>query len=292
MPAGETTVNILTRLRAGETLLTPNQRAARTLRRAYDQSELQAGLTHWSPANILSAETWLATLWHQLLLSGAETRLLLNRTQQHALWRAIIAADNEALRSPDTLAELAADTWTSASAHNGRQQLREIGISTDTPRLRALVSRLRAALPTPGLPRPRTAPGSPRRPPGSRHSEPPGRRPHPRRLRPPHPRPGPLLRLHRPRRLPHHPPHHRHPRNPPPTHRHGRPNRTPNRRPLVPRPSSRQSQRKNRHRRRPRTPLPARPHLRPPPRTRHPTHHPPRQPRHSTSSPSASPSRS
>ncbi len=132
MPAGETTVNIQTRLCAGETLLTPNQRAARTLRHAYDQSQLHAGLTTWSPANVLPAETWLATLWHQLLLQGDESRLLLNRTQQHALWRAIIAADNEALRSPDTLAELAAEAWASASAHNGRQQLREIGISTDT----------------------------------------------------------------------------------------------------------------------------------------------------------------
>ena len=129
MPAGETTENILTRLHAGETVLTPNQRAARTLRRAYDQSQSEP---QWAPPKVLAADTWLATLWHQLLLNGDETRLLLNRTQQHALWRAIIAADNEALRSPDTLAELAAEAWASASAHNGRQRLREIGISTDT----------------------------------------------------------------------------------------------------------------------------------------------------------------
>ena len=138
MPAGERPVKIaeplLTHLRAGELLLTANQRAARTLRQAFDLAMQDAGQTQWVPANVLALDTWLDSLWRELLLNGDETRLLLNRTQEHTLWRAIIAADPEVsgLRSPDLLAEMAAQAWSAACRHQGRERLREFGNSTDT----------------------------------------------------------------------------------------------------------------------------------------------------------------
>jgi probable DNA repair protein len=122
---------ILTALAQGRTVLTANQRAARTLRRAYDRAQTTK---LWTPPEIFALDTWLPGLFHQLLLDGAESRLLLNPVQEHSLWRAIIAADHEVpgLRSPDALADLAAAAWQLLCLHHGRARLREFNVSTDT----------------------------------------------------------------------------------------------------------------------------------------------------------------
>ena len=104
-------------LERGWTVLTANQRAARTLHHGYDLHQRALGLTHWGPPAILAWDAWLASLWHRLLLDGQVTELLLNPTQEQTLWRAIIAEDSapdgaaESLRPIDALAELAADAW-------------------------------------------------------------------------------------------------------------------------------------------------------------------------------------
>ncbi len=116
------------------TQITPNQRAARTLRQAYDRAQRAAGQTLWQPADILPLEAWLKSLWHQRLVAGADTRILLNRTQEHTLWADIIRADPEtpSLRSPDALAELAARAWSLAHLYNARPRLRDFATSTDS----------------------------------------------------------------------------------------------------------------------------------------------------------------
>jgi ATP-dependent helicase/nuclease subunit B len=126
IPAG-----ILTALDRGMTVLTPNQRAARTLRQAFNAHQTAPS---WTPPQILAVDTFLANLWRQMLLDGTESRLLLNPTQQHALWRAIISTDRElsTLRSADALAELATEAWRLLCLHNGRPRLREFNVSTDT----------------------------------------------------------------------------------------------------------------------------------------------------------------
>ena len=125
---------ILEALTRGQTILTANQRAGRTLRHAFDQAHQSAGETLWRSPEIFALDTWLPTLHHQLTLDGHESRLLLNPTQQHTLWRAIIAADPavSGLRSLDSLAEMAAEAWRLLHLHNGRGRLREFGVSTDT----------------------------------------------------------------------------------------------------------------------------------------------------------------
>ena len=121
-------------LARGVTLLTPNQRAARAIRQAFDEAQRAAGKTLWTPADALPLETWLTTLWHQRILSGQESRVLLNRTQEHVLWREIILADRETpgLRSADALAEMAARAWSLLHLHNGRARLRDFASSTDS----------------------------------------------------------------------------------------------------------------------------------------------------------------
>jgi len=113
-------------------VLTGNQRAARTLKRAFDRRNRLAGLKSWQPATVLAWDAWTAELWRGLLLDGRANELLLSRTQEHAVWRSIISADPESLnhlRSVDSLAELAADAWRLLIRYNGFSRLQSASIN-------------------------------------------------------------------------------------------------------------------------------------------------------------------
>jgi probable DNA repair protein len=127
-------VEIATALERGATVVTGNQRAARTLRREFDRRQRAQGLESWRPAAVLAWDTWTAGLWHQMLLEGNATLLLLNRTQEHAVWRAVLEADDElaSLRSVDSLAEMAAEAWRLLCRYDGQGQLRRAAVSADT----------------------------------------------------------------------------------------------------------------------------------------------------------------
>ncbi|MBS1822201.1 MAG: PD-(D/E)XK nuclease family protein, partial [Acidobacteria bacterium] len=63
---------------------------------------------------------------------GAADELLLSRTQEHTIWRSIIANDPESqnhLRSADSLAELAADAWRLLCQYDGHNRLRSTATS-------------------------------------------------------------------------------------------------------------------------------------------------------------------
>ena len=124
-------------LARGATLLTPNQRAARSIRYAFDDLQRAAGHLLWTPARVVPLEQWLALQWQERILAGQDTRVLLNRSQELVLWREIIVADSRApetapLRSPDALADLAARAWSLLCLHNGRTRLRDAALSTDS----------------------------------------------------------------------------------------------------------------------------------------------------------------
>jgi probable DNA repair protein len=125
-------------LERGWTVLTANQRSARTLHHGFDLHQHALGLACWEPPAVLAWDAWLTSLWHRLLLDGAVSELLLNRTQEHTLWRAIIAADSapdgaaSSLRPIDALAELAADAWLLLHAYRGRQRLQASAANADT----------------------------------------------------------------------------------------------------------------------------------------------------------------
>jgi probable DNA repair protein len=118
----------------GATLLTPTQRAARAIRLAHDAEQHASGQSLWHPATVLPLESWLAAEWHRRLLAGTETRILLNRTQEHTLWREIVQADPETprLRSADAVADLAARAWSLLNLYSARPRLREFPLSTDS----------------------------------------------------------------------------------------------------------------------------------------------------------------
>ncbi len=97
----------------GAIVLTANERAARTLRRDYDEMLQASGENRWEPAAVMSWSAWMTSLWRQMLLEGQTQVLLLNEFQEHAVWQGVLASDEEAgrLRGGDGLAEIAADTW-------------------------------------------------------------------------------------------------------------------------------------------------------------------------------------
>ncbi len=51
-------VEIVDALERGAIVVTGNQRAARTLRRGFDQRNRQLGLKSWTPASVLAWDAW------------------------------------------------------------------------------------------------------------------------------------------------------------------------------------------------------------------------------------------
>jgi hypothetical protein len=127
-------VEIAKALERGATVVTGNQRAARALRRGWDQRNRKLGLASWSPAKVLAWDSWMAALWRGLVIEGHATQLLLNQTQEHAVWRSILEADKElaSLRSVDSLAEMAAEAWRLVANYEGRARLHGTMGSSDT----------------------------------------------------------------------------------------------------------------------------------------------------------------
>ena len=121
-------------LAQGWTVLTANQRAARTLRHTFDMQQRALGFANWQPPAILAWDAWLENLWHRLLLEGHAAELLLSPTQEHTIWRAIISADaaTASLRPVDSLAETAADAWLLLHAYRGRRRLDTYPGNADT----------------------------------------------------------------------------------------------------------------------------------------------------------------
>ena len=121
-------------LARGGTLLTGNQRAARTLQHAFDRDRRDLGLPHWQPPAIYAWETWTTNLWHQRLIAGTAGRILLNTSQELHIWRSIVAADprHTSLQKIDSLAEMAAHAWKLLSAYRGQSRLGQLGVSQDT----------------------------------------------------------------------------------------------------------------------------------------------------------------
>lgn len=133
-PANLLPLAIAEALERGSTVVTGNQRAARTLRLAFDRQSRASGLTSWHPPEVYAWDTWTRNLWRQLLLGGHANRLLLNRSQELQVWSSIIGADEKlsSLQTRVSLAEMAADAWKLLCQYRGQQRLRSIGVSGDT----------------------------------------------------------------------------------------------------------------------------------------------------------------
>jgi ATP-dependent helicase/nuclease subunit B len=119
-------VEIAEALERGALIVTGNQRAARALRRGFDRRNRELGRSNWAPPKILSWDSWMQALWHGLVMEGHATQMLLNRMQEHAIWRLILERDKElaSLQSVDSLAEMVAEAWQLLSRYQGRKRLR------------------------------------------------------------------------------------------------------------------------------------------------------------------------
>ena len=112
-------------LERGALVVTGNQRAARTLRRELDHRNRELGLGSWEPAAVMTWDTWMISLWRGLVIEGHAVLTLLNQTQEHAVWRAVLEADARlaSLRAVDSLAEMAAEAWRLICNYNGVRRL-------------------------------------------------------------------------------------------------------------------------------------------------------------------------
>src|SRR5579875_3286455 len=108
-----TEAELLDALSAGVLVVLPNQRAARTLRAAYDARQHASGRRAWNAPQVLAWREWTRSLWSDVAVGGHELRLLLNAAQEHSLWREIIEASTigRSLSSPDALAQMASSAW-------------------------------------------------------------------------------------------------------------------------------------------------------------------------------------
>jgi ATP-dependent helicase/nuclease subunit B len=127
-------VEVAEALEHGVTVVTGNQRAARTLRREFDRRNRRLGFESWHPPAVLAWDAWTASLWHALLIDGHASQLLLNQTQEHTVWQEILSADGEltSLRTIDSLAEMAAQAWSLLCSYEGQERLRRTAVSTDS----------------------------------------------------------------------------------------------------------------------------------------------------------------
>ncbi|MCU1251605.1 MAG: putative repair protein [Edaphobacter sp.] len=127
-------VEIAEALERGATVVTGNQRASRALRRGFDQRNKERGLASWAPPSVMAWDAWMAALWQGLLIEGHAAQMLLNRTQEHVVWRTILEADEElaSLRTVDSLAEIVADAWRLVCRYEGQRRLRGVDGSADT----------------------------------------------------------------------------------------------------------------------------------------------------------------
>ncbi len=96
---------LLTELESGATVVTANNRLARTLRHAYDQQAIVNGLQAWATPQILSWSQWMRRLWDESRLRGgvASDLRLLEDSATILLWQdAIRSADPNAVVLPVT----------------------------------------------------------------------------------------------------------------------------------------------------------------------------------------------
>lgn len=121
-------------LARGWVVVTANQRPARELRRAFEVQQRAYGLQSWAPPQVLAWDSWLQSVYRQMVLEGHATDLLLNSAQEHTLWRAIVSEDasTSSLRPVDALAEAAASAWGLLHSYRGRGRLRSYPGNFDT----------------------------------------------------------------------------------------------------------------------------------------------------------------
>jgi probable DNA repair protein len=100
------------RVAAGATIVTPNRRLARALKRDFDLAQRAAGRTVWPAADILPWSAWLERTWEAFSRYEVASPVL-TQAQEVALWERIVAESTDADGLLDTVAvsRMARDAW-------------------------------------------------------------------------------------------------------------------------------------------------------------------------------------
>jgi ATP-dependent helicase/nuclease subunit B len=116
---------LIERLAAGATVVTPNRRLAAGVRRAFDRAQIRAGRALWAAADVLPWSAWLERSWQQWLLrapieQAQRLPLLLGADQEQALWLRALGESPEAdgLLQLESAADTSREAW--AIAHGFR----------------------------------------------------------------------------------------------------------------------------------------------------------------------------
>lgn len=112
----------------GASVVTPNRRLARALKREFDQAQVDAGKAVWTSADVLP---WDAFLIRCLQEAGCEGQVL-SPLQDLVLWREVIAQSAlGALLLSDAAARSAQQAWALLHDYRLGHRLRELGATED-----------------------------------------------------------------------------------------------------------------------------------------------------------------
>lgn len=129
----------------GATVLTPNRRLARALKREFDQAQVDAGKSVWGSADVLPWDAWLLRSLQEAECDGQ----VLSPLQDLVLWREVIAQSPlGALLFGDAAARSAQQAWQALHGYGLAHRLRELVATEDQRVFRdwagAYAQRLRA----------------------------------------------------------------------------------------------------------------------------------------------------
>lgn len=139
---------VRTWLAAGATVLTPNRRLARDLKRDYDDAQQAQGRAVWPAADVLPWDAWLARAYDEVLPS-ASPPLLLSGAQQQVLWEQVLSTSSTLppLARPDALAASIGDAWDLLHRHAGLDAVARAAVTDEQRAFRewsaAVAQRLR-----------------------------------------------------------------------------------------------------------------------------------------------------
>lgn len=116
----------------GATVVTPNRRLARDLKRDYDDAQQAQGRLVWPAADVLPWEAWL-TRCHEELPPALPRLQVLSAAHQQVLWEQVVAASSvlPPLVRADALAATAAETWNLAHQHASLDALARAAVSEE-----------------------------------------------------------------------------------------------------------------------------------------------------------------
>jgi probable DNA repair protein len=111
-------------LDAGATVITPNRRLARDLKRDHDDAQQRLGRTVWPAADILPWDAWLARAYDEVQPSASRP-LLLASAQQRVLWEQVLSTSGALppLALADAVAASVGGAWDLLHRHAGLDAL-------------------------------------------------------------------------------------------------------------------------------------------------------------------------